>query len=54
MDDIEDPRARWRELPARIAPEGWLTESDPEPVPGSVQEAQARDTERQRAIDSGG
>jgi len=55
--DKGDPRARWRVLPDRPAPEEWVTVKDDEPVPGSVRlaEEQRATQEARRLIEwSGG
>jgi len=31
-----DPQAKWRELPEPVHPDGYVTEQDIDPVPGSV------------------
>lgn len=53
-DQADDPRARWRELPAPITPDDWSTEQDDEPVPGSVQVADGWEARLRRAIECGG
>jgi len=37
-----DARAKWRNLPSPVSPELWVEESDVEPVPGSIDGADAR------------
>jgi hypothetical protein len=57
MTDREDtdPRAKWRALPPRIRPEDWVSETDTEPVPGSVRaaEEQREFRERRQVIECG-
>jgi hypothetical protein len=50
MTDREDhdPRARWRVLPPRVGPDEWVSEKDTDPVPGSVEAAEAQRESRER------
>lgn len=48
-----DPRAKWRELPPRIHPEDWVTEQDPDPVPGAVLAGEAHSEMVKRTLESG-
>lgn len=37
-----DARAKWQELPSPVPRESWIEESDAEPVPGSLDDADVR------------
>lgn len=52
-EPADDPRAQWRELPPRIRPENWVTEQDPEPVPGAVLDADSYAANMRRILESG-
>ncbi|MBW0102989.1 hypothetical protein [Pseudonocardia sp. KRD291] len=46
--DPDDPRARWRAMPAPVRPDTWVADHDPDPLPESLQAAEAEREGRER------
>lgn len=50
----KDPTARWHALPDLDDPSTWVTETDPDPVPGSIEAADADQVVRDVVFGPGG
>jgi hypothetical protein len=46
--------SRWQELPERADPSTWVTETDPDPVPGAIEVADAEQVVRDALLRGGG
>lgn len=45
--------SRWQALPERADPSTWVTETDPDPVPGAIQVADAECVQRDPILGGG-